>query len=343
MAHGTSSEQDAEAIQAEGFRAQEGRATVSGDLIYAFEWAVNQDKRKGSKSEADISADEMGRIVIMQVPENKAVDYATHTNIDVDNNQGEITGYADKYVSGRKQLAIYHAGEIATKRKEIEQAKKELKIVNNELVEFLQQYNIDRNNIKSKDDLLSAIEDKSIDDKIAILKQVEIWEERQTTLRQQSELPIDIDKDNIAMSLVPSPELGQQLSELSDRIKALQVVDLEQFTASITDIITSNKDNFLAAGVDVRAVVNNLLATTIEAEVVNMVRSLALDVKRAKGFTVYDRDGDESKDKTVDIDELKHKLQRIKAVVDGKGNKLGNEKINRYLQLSVGRLLAELD
>ena len=50
ITHGTSSEKDAEKIKNEGFEAQEGRATVSGDLIYAFEWATKQERRKGSKS-----------------------------------------------------------------------------------------------------------------------------------------------------------------------------------------------------------------------------------------------------------------------------------------------------
>ncbi len=44
ITHGTSSEKDAEKIKNEGFKAQEGRTTVSGDLIYAFEWATKQER-----------------------------------------------------------------------------------------------------------------------------------------------------------------------------------------------------------------------------------------------------------------------------------------------------------
>ncbi|MDP7466399.1 MAG: hypothetical protein QGH85_02135 [Candidatus Pacebacteria bacterium] len=75
IAHSMSSEKDAEKIKNEGFEAQEGRATVSGDLIYAFEWATTQERRKGSKSESEIGEEEKGRMIILKVPAVHLIQY----------------------------------------------------------------------------------------------------------------------------------------------------------------------------------------------------------------------------------------------------------------------------
>jgi len=157
VVHGTSSERDAEKIEKEGFKALEGRATVSGNLIYAFDWATKQERRKGSKSKSEVGKEEKGRIVIMKVPEDKSIDYAIHTDIEVDEVSKEITGYSSKYESGRKQLAIYNEGDIVKKREKIEQAKKELKEINTQFSDFFKKNNIDPNKVKSKQDLIETI------------------------------------------------------------------------------------------------------------------------------------------------------------------------------------------
>ena len=168
VTHGTSSEADAEKIQQEGFEAQEGRATVSGDLIYAFEWATKQEKRNGSKSETEIEEGEKGRMVIMKVPEDKSVDYATHTGIEVDDEVKEVSGYTSKYVSGRKQLAIYDEGDVVEKREKIEKAKQDLKEIDVKLSNFLGENGIDSEQVKSKEDLIDAIQTFDIEKKIEI-------------------------------------------------------------------------------------------------------------------------------------------------------------------------------
>jgi len=104
ITHGTSSEADAEKIVEEGFKVEEGRATVSGDLIYSFEWATEQERRKGSKSESEVGDEEIGRMVIMKTPDNVQIDVGTHTNIDVNTEDKELSGYPLKYIGGRKQL-----------------------------------------------------------------------------------------------------------------------------------------------------------------------------------------------------------------------------------------------
>jgi len=342
ITHGTSSERDAEKIRNEGFRAQEGRATVSGDLIYAFEWATKQERRKGSKSESEIGEEEKGRIIIMKVPEDKSVDYATHTDIKIDKSSKEITGYSSKYESGRKQLAIYDEGDVAEKRKKIEQAKKELKEIDTQFSAFFKENNIDPDQIKSKEDLIEAIKSFDIEKKIGIFKKAEELEKQRTEKRKEAEPNVAISQENILMSVVPTAELGEKLGELSQKIRNLEAVDLENFTDEISKIIEDNKENFLASGLDVREVIGNLLTSTMETEVVNMVRSLSMDVKRAQGYEIYNRGKDEVKEKVVDKEQLRQKLEKILSIVEADNFDIGMENLNRYIRMNVKKLSAEL-
>jgi hypothetical protein len=342
ITHGTSSEKDAEKIKNEGFEAQEGRATVSGDLIYAFEWATEQERRKGSKSESEIGKEEKGRIVIMKVPEDKSVDYATHTDIEVDETSKEITGYSLKYESSRKQLAIYNEGDVVEKRKKIEQAKKELKEINAQFSAFFKENNINQDQVKSKEDLVEAIKFFDIEKKIEILKKAEELEKQRTEKRRLAEPNVAISQENVLMSVVPTAELGEKLGELSQKIRGLEKVELENFTKELSKIIEDNKENFLASGLDVHEVVRSLLISTIETEVVNMVRSLSMDVKRAQGYEIYNRGKDEVKEKEVDKGQVEQKLEKILSIVEADNFDIGIENLNRYIRMGVKKLLEEL-
>ena len=214
-------------------------------------------------------------MVIMKVPEDKSVNYATHTNIEIDESSKEITGYSSKYESGRKQLAIYDEGDVVEKRK-------------------------------------------------------------------LAEPNVAISQENILMSVVPTAELGKKLSELSQKIRNLEAVDLENFTEEISKIIEDNKENFLASGLDVREVIGNLLASTMETEVVNMVRSLSMDAKRAQGYEIYNRDKDEVKEKVVDKDQLRQKLEKILSIVEADNFDIGMKNLNRYIRMNMKKLSEEL-
>ena len=342
ITHGTSSEKDAEKIKEKGFEAQEGRATISGDLIYAFEWATKQERRKGSKSESEIGEEEKGRMVIMKVPEDKSVDYATHTDIEVDETSKEIRGYSSKYESGRKQLAIYDEGDVGEKREKIEQAKKELKEIDAQFLVFFRENNIDPNQIQSKEDLIEAIKSVGVEKKIEILKKAEELEKQRTEKRKEAEPNIAISQENVLMSIVPTAELGERLGELSKKIRNLETVDLENFTYEISKIIEDNKENFIASGLDVREVVVNLLSSTMETEVVNMIRSLSMDVKRAQGYEIYNRGKDGVKEKEVNKEQLKQKLEKILSIVEADNFDIGMDSLNRYIRMNTRKLLEEL-
>lgn len=342
IAHGTSSEKDAQNIWESGFEVQEGRATVSTDLIYAFEWATTQEKRKGSKSTTKINGEEAGRIIIMDVPSDTKIDYATHTEINVNEDLKEVSGYPSKYVSGRRQLAIYNERDIAKRKKQIEIAKSELKDVISKSEALFQENNIEPKNIKSRDDFLEAIKNFDIDKQIDLIKKVEELEKIKVQKRQEAELETSIPQENVLMSIIPTEKLGEKLKELKGKLDKLENIDLLEFSKQITEIISSDMDNDIAANADVGKIISNLIESTVKTEIIRMIRSISLDVKRVQGYTVFNRDKDEIKDKEVDRLELEKKLKRINAVVTDDNFDIGVDSLNRYIKVSIKKFIEEI-
>ncbi|MFA6908462.1 MAG: hypothetical protein WC289_01095 [Patescibacteria group bacterium] len=343
IAHGTSSEKDAQGIQTEGFDAQEGRATVSADLLYAFKWATKQERRNASKSHSEVEEEETGRMMIMEVPDDATVDYAAHTSIDVDNESQEISGYSSKYESGRRQLAIYNEGDVNDKRESIEAAKQELKQIHAQYNEFLEQNGIEPHQAQTKADLVEAIREFDIERQTVILQKAEELEAIRIEKGKLAEPNARIAKEHVLMSVVPTKELWGTLEGLQNKIRNVEKIDLEEFTGEITKIIQDNKENQLGSGVNVREVIGNLLRTTIEAEVMKMVRAFSMDVKRANGYQIYNRGKDEVKEKVVDKQQLTQKLEKIISHIESKDFDIGLEHVNRYLRLNVPKLLTELN
>lgn len=341
IAHGTSSEKDAKEILEEGFRAEEGRATVSGDLIYAYEWATEKERRKGSKSKSEIG-EEPGRLLIFEVPENKEVNYATHTGIELNESDKEISGYSSKYVGGRKQLGTYREGNIQERREKIEKAKNALAEICEEIKDYLAGFGIDSESIKSKEDLIKTIKPLELSKQTEILQKSAEFDTKLSAQKKTAEAPIDLGKENILMSLVPSPELGTKLGELRNEIRGLKKIDFETYVSELSEVIKKHQENFFADGIDVRSVLKIMLESTVEAEIMHMMRSLAGEVKRAKGYKIFNRGGDQVVEKAVDKNQLLQKLEKLEAVVQSEGFDMGMENLNRYIKANVKGLLEEL-
>ncbi|OHB24105.1 MAG: hypothetical protein A2542_02925 [Parcubacteria group bacterium RIFOXYD2_FULL_52_8] len=274
--HGTASAEDALKIEAEGFRVLEGRATVSGDLIYAFKWATDIKMRQWSKSESGVNEGEQGRIVIMNVPYGFVVNYATQTDIAVDEENKQTTGYTSKYQSGRRQLGIY-----------------------------------------KKDSKASLVAAGKVDKN-----------------------KVTVPSEEIILRILPAEELGAILHEFDTDVRQLHKIDFERYTQEIAHVVEMEQKNFVAPGTDVRKIIAKLLRTTVEAEVINMIRSLSVDVKKAKGFTVYNRG--ELKDKPVNIPQLHQELEKMKSVVDAPDFTMGMGNVDRYLRRSIALMLGDL-
>lgn len=282
VVHGTASQKDAERIREEGFTVEEGRATVSGNLLYSFEWATEEERRTGSKSKSEIEDQESGRIIVMKVPEDKAVDYATHTDIEVDEENKVIGGFTSKYVSGRRQLAVFEGSEPHERRTELE----EVKAIGGTVPE------------------------------------------------------VTVAKEQIQLSIIPTEKIGSKLLEIRDRLRRLELVDVASLTAELAELISADERNYISPNTDIDEVIENLLRTTIESEVVNMIRNLSLDVERALGYQVKNKDT--VKEKEVDIGQLLAKLERIQEQITDEHFDFGTEHLNRYVRKNIDMFIAKL-
>lgn len=270
IVHGTSSDDNAEKIVKEGFVAEEGRATVSTDLIMAFKWANDRQKMKASRGEAEVSPDDLGRIVFMKTPEDKVVDYGEDTNINIDEEDKKISGFVSRYKSARRYLALYN---------------------------------------EKNDDSDS----------------------------------VTVPEENILMSIIPSPELGEKLNEVKRKIEKLEGIDFNKTTEELSEIIESNPDNYIKDTGAVREIVRNLLISTLESEVMSIARGLYVQIKRAQGYTVENEGVIKQENDSPTLDELKGKLDLYKAKIESGGFDTGIDTLNRYIQISFKKLMKELE
>jgi hypothetical protein len=245
-------------------------------------------------------------------------------------------------MGGRKQLGIYQEGDTVEQRGDIEATKQEIVEVRLELQTYLEGFGFDIESLKSEEDLIAATHDFDVREQIEILTTVAGFREKITDLRQESESPIDIKKENILLSIVPSPELGNKLDRLKKEIYALDKIDIDSYVLELVDAIEADEENSIESGTDVEQVVRELLTTTVEAEVMTMVRSLAMDVKRAQGYDVYNRGGDDLVEKTVDRDVLMEKLEAIRRIVESEDFDIGAENLNRYIKFNLHKIMEDL-
>lgn len=111
LTHGTIvNERDAQKIENKGFEALEGRATVSGDLTYAFEWATNKKRHEGK---LDVPQRAERKIFILNLSDDKEIFYDVNDGgVKINKSKKEITGKTARYPSRRRHLAIYEKDKI---------------------------------------------------------------------------------------------------------------------------------------------------------------------------------------------------------------------------------------
>lgn len=342
VVHGTSSESDAKKIEDEGFKFEEGRATVSADLIYAFEWATEQERRRGSQSLSEVGGDESGRVVIMGLPEGMRASHATHTGVEFDDERKEVSGYTYKYVGGRKQLGIFGGKNAERKKQQIEKAKSQVAAIRQEIADLFDLVGLDGKSVHSKDDLIKAISQRDPKDQIVILSRAEELEKKLAEKRHEAEIPKQISKEQVLLSIVPTPEIGQKLGSIRQDIYDLKKIDLDKCGAEIRDMVMRDEKNTISSGANVEKIINDLLRTTLETEVINMIRSLSLGVRKAKGYKVSNRSQDELGNNQVDRERIKGKLEYIRAVIESDGFSIGLDHLDRYIRMNVKKLSEEL-
>ena len=338
IVHGTASEKDAKNIEKEGFCAEEGRATVSTNLAYAYEWATDVTRRRGSKSESIPNQEEMGRILVMKAPNEMSVDYSSHSDVVTNNEEKEISGYVDKYISGKKQLALYGSANTGLKREELEKNKAEISSLKNEFDEYIRGLKL--NNVTTFENLEDGLKNYDLDKKLEILKKIEDYKKEINEKRKLAEPDLLINRENILLSIRPSEELGALLKNFVNEITSLKNPDISQYLDELLKVVNKDKENYVATN-DPEKVFSELLRSTIESVVVNKIRSLSLDVKRVLGYKLKDVGDVEYPDKDITYNEVMNKLTTIKRAVDRDGFIIGSEVLTRYVRENIDRLLVE--
>jgi hypothetical protein len=343
IVHGTSSETDAEGIKREGFEAQEGRATVSGDLSYALRWATEAERRQGSKSTTEVKPEDSGRIVVMETPKDVQVDYATHTDVDVDEASREVTGYSSKFVSGRRQLGLFREGDVVSRRRELEEAKSALKLVSGDLRATLRGAGIDYQEGDTNESLSRKMASLDLSTRARLLTQADRARQEISRLRKLAEEPIAIGREHVLMSIVPSEAFRREVDQFTSNVEKFESVDLNEVAERCASIILHEKENHVADNADVQGIVRRLLETTRESILVNLVRGLAMEVKRAKGYAIYNRGRSERKEVEVDPSELRRRIERFRTAVEPENSSRSSSALIEYVRRSLKSLESELN
>lgn len=299
--HGNSSTSDIEMISEKGLNTLEGRATLSANLLHAFSWASTHEKRRlYSKSQTRVAENETGKIFVVEVPNNLQVYFATFTDIQMDG-ASNISGDPLKYASGMKQLGIYNKGhDPEVSREKLELAKEEIGVLK-----------------KSPDALLNK---DAIDQ-----------------LREQSEIPILIDKDHLVAIIDPNPGLLQILLELEKKVLRLDNIDLDKVEREIRETpISTNSPAILAE------IVRDLVKSTVESVLVSRIRMLSLAVERNKGNRITRQGETVNISLYSDSHQLESSLTALKNRAGQPDFSLGIGWLDEYVKTNISMLIDKL-
>jgi hypothetical protein len=175
-----------------------------------------------------------------------------------------------------------------------------------------------------------------IEQRIEILKTLEGYEKQIATKKKEAEIPLSLEQENVLLSIRPSEELGRELERFKTDITNLRSPDLEDYLTKLSEIIEKDKSNYIGDE-DVKSILKNLLESTIESIVINNVRSLAMDVRRANGYRFKDRGDVEYSEKEIDPQELREKLESVRERIEKV------EDLNQYANIQPKSIQINMD
>lgn len=148
--------------------------------------------------------------------------------------------------------------------------------------------------------------------------------------------------ENILISIVPSEKLSDIIFNLKSQVDSFEKVDIDSIVSELVDSIESDERNTFGPEVNIREIIENLVISTIENELMGIVRKYSIRVKRALGYTIENKMQDTRTELIEDKNELLKKLEGYKAKIDAGGVDMGFEHLNRYLKVSINTLIAEI-
>ena len=159
---------------------------------------------------------------------------------------------------------------------------------------------------------------------------------------QQSRQPLNIADENIIVSIKPTEELGATLKNLKKDIKSLEKIDTQQYADRITDMFNEDESNKYTRK-QLLPIIENLVTTTVESEVVMMMRTLELNVLRAKGFRTFNNEIPIDDWQYLDKAALWDRLQELHLKSDTASFGFESTHIKRYIKSGTEYLINQLE
>lgn len=152
---------------------------------------------------------------------------------------------------------------------------------------------------------------------------------------------LDLSPENVLISLYPSDEVLDLVSQLQAKVKAFEQPDFDESARKLTQLITSDSRNFVVDGAPVGEIARTLVVSTIESIAISRVRNMSLDVKRALGFKIIKEDGSQDT-KVVRIDHIKKRVLALYEKAHAADFRLGSSWLNGYLKDQSEKMMDDL-
>ena len=220
--HGNSSPEDSKSIAAVGLNVMEGRATLSCNLVHAFDWAMSSEKRQVySQSETPTEENSRGSVFVVEKPNQNSFGFANFTGFTIDHEKREIRGQPLKWASAYKQIGVFSDQNVEIRKKQLEAV----------------------------------------------------------TMKERPK--VNINENALILQVNPSKQASITIEELDTKIKKFEAVDIEKFTQQFIE-------NFEVDQIpEIHKIVGELVKSTIESIVITKLRTKALQIKAAQGYTIY--------------------------------------------------------
>jgi hypothetical protein len=154
-------------------------------------------------------------------------------------------------------------------------------------------------------------------------------------LAERPTLTVAPGPDHFPLLIEPGEKSGEIIAMLDKKAKAFEKVNIEEVSTQILEQISEREQ------VDPE-VIRELVRSSIESIVVSRIRNLAMDVKRARGFRIYNKGEETPADRPATVESVKSRLSNLKALSSQEDFDLGIEWLNAYVRANVEKLDEEL-
>lgn len=146
---------------------------------------------------------------------------------------------------------------------------------------------------------------------------------------------------NIELSIEPTEELGSILKGLETDIKNFGEINMDEYANKLTNIIMKDEVNRLPQE-EILPILQTLVKTTVESEIVQLMRVLELNVFRAKGYKTFNNGVSIDDWRFMDKETLRQHLEKLKDKTYNFKAGTNTEVYKRYVKSGISYLINEL-